>query len=184
MDSARHVSIEGRACAYTESCAGSSACRDSIPSKPSYGLCRPWTRHQSGSERRAVTWPAWSSSLADSRAAFSFPTTGSIRPRSPIGPSRHSSIGRDTRTQNTGPRSKAEARAQRQPSRSNRTGWASHMGTRCLSARPGSYPVSGVSWFEAEAYCQAARKRLPTVYQWRRALRRNLLRGTRLALEL
>ena len=31
------------------------------------------------------------------------------------------------------------------------------------------YPVSGVSWFEAAAYCQANGKSLPTVYHWRKA---------------
>src|SRR5439155_8318066 len=31
------------------------------------------------------------------------------------------------------------------------------------------YPVNGVSWFEAAAYCQAAGKRLPTFSHWHRA---------------
>jgi Serine/threonine protein kinase len=31
------------------------------------------------------------------------------------------------------------------------------------------YPVGGVSWFEAAAYCQANGKSLPTVYHWRKA---------------
>ncbi|MGI8785865.1 MAG: protein kinase domain-containing protein [Acidobacteriota bacterium] len=33
----------------------------------------------------------------------------------------------------------------------------------------GDYPVSGVSWFEAGAYCQSAGKSLPTVFHWRNA---------------
>jgi serine/threonine protein kinase/predicted esterase len=31
------------------------------------------------------------------------------------------------------------------------------------------HPVSGVSWFEAAAYCQSTGKSLPTVFHWRRA---------------
>lgn len=31
------------------------------------------------------------------------------------------------------------------------------------------YPVSGVSWYEAEAYCASVGKQLPTVYHWYRA---------------
>jgi eukaryotic-like serine/threonine-protein kinase len=31
------------------------------------------------------------------------------------------------------------------------------------------YPVGGVSWFEAAAYCQAAGKSLPTIFHWARA---------------
>ncbi|MBZ5583665.1 MAG: SUMF1/EgtB/PvdO family nonheme iron enzyme [Acidobacteriia bacterium] len=31
------------------------------------------------------------------------------------------------------------------------------------------FPVSGVSWYEAAAYAEFARKRLPTYYQWHRA---------------
>ncbi len=31
------------------------------------------------------------------------------------------------------------------------------------------YPVSGVSWFEAAAYCQFTGKSLPTVFHWRKA---------------
>ena len=31
------------------------------------------------------------------------------------------------------------------------------------------YPVSGVSWYEAAAYCQCAGKSLPTVFHWRKA---------------
>ena len=31
------------------------------------------------------------------------------------------------------------------------------------------YPVSGVSWYEAEAYAEFAGKSLPTIYHWRRA---------------
>jgi serine/threonine protein kinase len=31
------------------------------------------------------------------------------------------------------------------------------------------YPVGGVSWFEAAAYCEFAKKTLPSVYHWRRA---------------
>ncbi len=33
----------------------------------------------------------------------------------------------------------------------------------------GDYPVSGVSWFEAAAYCQFAGKSLPTIHHWRKA---------------
>jgi hypothetical protein len=33
----------------------------------------------------------------------------------------------------------------------------------------GDYPVSGVSWFEAVAYCHSTGKRLPTVFHWRKA---------------
>ena len=32
-----------------------------------------------------------------------------------------------------------------------------------------AYPVTGVSWFEADAFCRAAGKTLPTRYHWRRA---------------
>ncbi|HEY7912218.1 MAG TPA: SUMF1/EgtB/PvdO family nonheme iron enzyme, partial [Blastocatellia bacterium] len=32
------------------------------------------------------------------------------------------------------------------------------------------YPVSGVSWYEAAAYCQSVGKSLPTGFHWRRAL--------------
>jgi dienelactone hydrolase len=31
------------------------------------------------------------------------------------------------------------------------------------------YPVTGVSWFEAVAYCEFAHKSLPTIFHWRRA---------------
>lgn len=33
----------------------------------------------------------------------------------------------------------------------------------------GDYPVSGVSWYEAAAYCQSKGKSLPTVFHWRKA---------------
>ena len=33
----------------------------------------------------------------------------------------------------------------------------------------GDYPVTGVSWFEAAAYCQCNGKSLPTVFHWKRA---------------
>jgi predicted esterase len=33
----------------------------------------------------------------------------------------------------------------------------------------GDYPVSGVSWFEAVAYCESTAKSLPTVFHWRKA---------------
>jgi dienelactone hydrolase len=32
-----------------------------------------------------------------------------------------------------------------------------------------TFPVTGVSWFEADAYCRALGKSLPTVHHWRRA---------------
>jgi eukaryotic-like serine/threonine-protein kinase len=35
--------------------------------------------------------------------------------------------------------------------------------------RQDAYPVNGVSWFEAVAYCRSAGKSLPTVQHWRRA---------------
>lgn len=31
------------------------------------------------------------------------------------------------------------------------------------------YPVSGVSWFEAAAYCRSAGKNLPTIFHWKKA---------------
>ena len=33
----------------------------------------------------------------------------------------------------------------------------------------GDFPVSGVSWYEAAAYCESRGKSLPTVYHWRKA---------------
>ena len=35
------------------------------------------------------------------------------------------------------------------------------------------YPVTGVSWYEAEAYAEYVAKELPTLYQWRKAARRH-----------
>lgn len=37
------------------------------------------------------------------------------------------------------------------------------------SASQAEYPVTGVSWYEAVAYCRAAGKTLPTIYHWSRA---------------
>jgi len=31
------------------------------------------------------------------------------------------------------------------------------------------YPVGGISWYEANAYCRSVGKRLPTVFHWTRA---------------
>jgi len=39
----------------------------------------------------------------------------------------------------------------------------------------GDYPVGGLSWFEAAAYCAFAGKRLPTVYHWFNATRQDQL---------
>jgi formylglycine-generating enzyme required for sulfatase activity len=33
----------------------------------------------------------------------------------------------------------------------------------------GDYPVAGVSWFEAVAYCEAQGKSLPTIHHWQKA---------------
>jgi eukaryotic-like serine/threonine-protein kinase len=38
----------------------------------------------------------------------------------------------------------------------------------------GDYPVTGVSWYEASAYCAYAGKRLPTLYHWYNAVGLNL----------
>jgi len=38
--------------------------------------------------------------------------------------------------------------------------------------RQASYPVTGVSWYEAEAYAEYAGKSLPTIYHWRNAARK------------
>jgi dienelactone hydrolase/predicted Ser/Thr protein kinase len=67
------------------------------------------------------------------------------------------------------------------PSIVNRLGHAAEFSDR--TGRPGpstwelgahpegqaDYPVSGVSWFEAQAYCASHQKILPTVFHWRRA---------------
>ena len=37
--------------------------------------------------------------------------------------------------------------------------------------REQTYPVTGVSWYEASAYCQSQGKDLPTLFQWERAAR-------------
>lgn len=41
----------------------------------------------------------------------------------------------------------------------------------------GNYPVTGVSWYEAAAYAQFARRELPTVYHWRRAFMSGAVNG-------
>ena len=116
------------------------------------------------------------SAFGSARSASST-TSGSIGSRSPTGSSRRSSIGAATAGASywrepfvDGGRSRVVGRGDRDDSATPPDSRGRRPGSRerIPTARP-SFPVGGVSWYEAAAYAAFAGKSLPTIYHWYRA---------------
>ena len=181
MDSARHVAAPRGSCAarrppLEDRQGGLRTIRGTARGRRTRGRRRTprlrRTPHPLGPSRRGAVRRSVRSGR-QLRGKAGSPTTGSIGPRSAT---RLQAVHRSRRVSGSG----LGASSRLLPALFGRLGriseWRSHeaarsvdVGTRRLPRRSGEYPVSGVSWFEAAAYCRRCRRLLPTVFHWRNA---------------